>query len=395
MEDSNRKSSVKLILSVVFIILILFLIGLIFRWIGWQEQKERVVDNSIPRVRIMTAIPNNDDVALTLPGYLVAYNVTPILARTNGYLKNFLVDIGDEVKANQLLCEIETPDLDAEWIQAKADLESATAKMEIAKITADRWSSLYSYDSESISKQEVDQTSAQYKSATADLNAAQANFDRLDVLRNFKYIYSPFNGIVVERNIDIGSLISVGNENMTQPYTTGFETTSQPLLKISNTEILRVFVDVPQPYYPSIKDGVKAEISVAEHPEQIFTGIIDRNSIALDQVSRTLLTQVNIENKNNLLRPGLYSEVKFSFKPYNDSFNIPIAALIIRDGPPFVAILNEDNMVSLKQVQIGKDFGKSVQIIKGIKQSDKVILNPNYRIKDGIKVKIWQSDEKN
>jgi RND family efflux transporter MFP subunit len=395
MEDSNRKSSVKLILSVVFIILILFLIGLIFRWIGWQEQKERVVDNSIPRVRIMTAIPNNDDVALTLPGYLVAYNVTPILARTNGYLKNFLVDIGDEVKANQLLCEIETPDLDAEWIQAKADLESATAKMEIAKITADRWSSLYSYDSESISKQEVDQTSAQYKSATADLNAAQANFDRLDVLRNFKYIYSPFNGIVVERNIDIGSLISVGNENMTQPYTTGFETTSQPLLKISNTEILRVFVDVPQPYYPSIKDGVKAEISVAEHPEQIFTGIIDRNSIALDQVSRTLLTQVNIENKNNLLRPGLYSEVKFSFKPYNDSFNIPIAALIIRDGPPFVAILNEDNMVSLKQVQIGKDFGKSVQIIKGIKQSDKVILNPNYRINDGIKVKIWQSDEKN
>ena len=216
------------------------------------------------------------------------------------------------------------------------------------------------------------------------------NVEHLEVLKDFKYVYAPFDGIIVERNIDIGSLISAGNETMTQPYTAGFETFSQPLFKIANTEILRVFVEVPQPYYPYIKDGVKAQVSVPEYPEQVFTGVIDRNAIALDQVSRTLLTQVNIENKGNLLRPGLYSEVKFSFKPYKDSFNIPIAALIIRDGPPFVAILKEDNTVSLQQVQIGKDYGKSVQIIKGLKAGDRVILNPNYRIKEGIKVKIIQ-----
>jgi len=386
--DSNRKSSISLIVIIVLIIAALFSIGLYFRWVNWREIEERVVNNSIPNVRVINAQPESEDVLLTLPGFVVAYNVSPILARTNGYLKAFLVDIGDEVKANQLLCQIDTPDVDAESIQANADLESAIAKMQIAKITADRWAGLYKQDPESISKQEVDQTSAEYESAIAVVSAAQAHAEYLEVLKGFKYVYAPFDGIIVERNIDLGSLISAGNETMTTPYTSGYETVSQPLFKIASTEVLRVFVEVPQPYYPFIKDGVNAQVSVAEYPEQVFTGVIDRNAMALDQVSRTLLTQVNIENKENLLRPGLYTEVKFSFKPYKDSFNIPVGALIIRDGPPFVAILKEDNTVGMQQVQIGKDYGKSIQIIKGLKEGDRVILNPNYRIRDGIKVKV-------
>lgn len=349
-----------------------------------------MVNQSIPTVRVMTANAENEAVSLTLPGFLVGYNVTPILARTNGYLKNFLVDIGDEVKANQLLCEIETPDVDAEAIQAKADLERAIARREIAKITADRWAGLYKQDSESISKQEVDQTSAEFQAAIAEVAAAQAHLEYLEVLKDFKYVFAPFDGVIVERNIDIGSLISAGNESMTQPYVTGFETFSQPLFKVAGIKTLRVFVEVPQPYYPYIKDGINAQVSVPEYPEQTFTGIIDRNAIALDEVSRTLLTQINIENKGNVLRPGLYTEVKFSFKPYKDSFNIPIGALIIRDGPPFIALLNEDNTVSMQQVLIGKDHGKSVQIIQGLKQGDRIILNPSYRIKEGIKVDIQQ-----
>jgi len=392
---SNRKGSMILIGSVLLVIALLFSIGVYFRWVGWQEQKGRVVNNSIQNVRVMTVQPESEEIVLTLPGFLVAYNLTPILARTNGYLKNFLVDIGDEVKANQLLCEIDTPDVDAEWIQAKADLESGIAKKGIAKITAERWAGLYAQDPESISKQEVDQTSAEYTSAIANVGAAEAKVKHLEVLKDFKYVFAPFNGIIVERNIDIGSLISAGNETMTQPYTIGFETVSQPLFKIANTEVLRVFVEVPQPYYPYIQDGLEAQVSVPEYPDQIFTGLIDRNAIALDQVSRTLLTQVNIENKGNLLRPGLYTEVKFSFKPYKDSFNIPIGAIIIRDGPPFVALLKEDNTVSMQQVQIGKDYGKSVQIIKGLKEGDTVILNPTYKIREGIKVKVRPLDTSN
>lgn len=384
----SRRGSFILVFGLVLMIALLFCIGLYFRWVNWHAQEERVVNQSVPLVRVMTAQAESGEELLTLPGYLVAYNVTPVLARTNGYLKNFLVDIGDKVELNQLLCEIETPDIDAEWIQAKANLESSNAKKEIAKITAERMEGLYKQDPESISKQDVDQATAEHQSAIAEVSAAEASVDRLKVLKNFKYVYAPFDGVIVERNIDIGSLISVGNENMTQPYTVGYETVSKPLFKIAHTDIMRVFVDVPQPYFPFINDGVKTQVFVPEYPDHVFNGIIDRNAVALDQGSRTLLTQVNIENKDNMLRPGLYTEVKFAFKPYKESFNIPIRALIIHDGPPLVALLKEDDTVFLQEVQIGKDYGKSVQIIKGIKAGDQIIVNPNYRIKTGIKVKV-------
>lgn len=383
----KQKSSATPIVILVLIFALLFSIGLFFRRMVWQEQKEQGV-NSLPNVQVMRAQPETEKIELVLPGFLVAYNVTPILARTNGYLKSFLVDIGDKVKANQLLCEIDTPDVDAELLQAKANLQSALARKEIAQITAERWAGLYQQNSKSISKQEVDQTNSGHVAAVADVHAAQANVERLEVLKNFKYVFAPFDGIVVERNIDIGSLISAGNETMTQPYAVGFETVSQPLFKIANTEVLRVFVEVPQPYYPYIEDGIEAQVSVPEYPEQVFKGIINRDAFALDEMSRTLLTQVNIKNEGNLLRPGLYTKVKFSFEPYRNSFRIPIGALIIRDGPPLVALLKEDNTVSLQQVMIGKDYGKSIQIIRGIQEGDRIIVNPNFRIRDGIEVKV-------
>lgn len=389
-QQKKRNGNLFRIAGFLLIIIALFCIGLIFRWKQSERQASRVVNNTAPKVRIMIAEPAKEDITLTLPGFLIAYNVTPVLARTNGYLKNFSVDIGDKVKANQLLCEIETPDIDAKWIQANADLEAAKAKLEIAKITAERWAGLYEADQEAISKQEVDQNSAGYLAALADVNAAQANFDYLKVLKDFKYVQAPFDGIVVERNIDIGSLISEGNESMTQPYTESDETLLQPLFKIANTETIRVFVEVPQPYYPLIQDGVKVQVTVPEYPEKVFEGAVDRNAFALDQVVRTMLTQINIDNKDSLLRPGLYTEVRFSFKPYKNSFNIPVGAIIIRKGPPHAAILKDDDTVQLQQVLIGEDYGKSVQIIKGLKEGDRVIVNPNYRIKEGIKVHIIQ-----
>jgi membrane fusion protein (multidrug efflux system) len=241
----------------------------------------------------------------------------------------------------------------------------------------------------------VDQTVAAYQSAVADAEAAEATIKRLIILRDFKRIYAPFDGKIVERNIDIGSLISAGNQSLTQPYLTGYEVVNQPLFQIANMEFLRAFVEVPQPYFPYIKDGIEAQVHVPEFQNEVFSGIINRNASALDQIARTLLTQVNIENKGNLLRPGLYAEVKFLFKPYRDTFIIPIAALIIRDGPPFLALLKDDDTVALQQVTIGRDFGKSIQIIKGLQEGDKVILNPNFRIRDGIKVKVASSEDKN
>jgi RND family efflux transporter MFP subunit len=389
----NRPSFIILGVLSIVIIVILFSIGFFERF-AEKQGGNAIQGSTIPTVRVMIAEPESEEVPLTLPSFLVGYRVTPILARTSGYLKNFYVDIGDYVRAGQLLGEIDVPDVDAELPPAKSSLESLKAKLEIAKLTAERWTRLYRQDPDAVPKEEVDQTIAAYQSAAADVQAAQQTVDRLTVLQNFKYIYAPFDGVVVERNIEIGSLISAGNETLTQPYITGYEVLNQPLFQIASTDVLRAFVEVPQPYYPYIADGVKAEVHVPEYPNEVFTGIINRNAGALDQLSRTLLTQVNIENRKNLLRPGIYAEVKFLFKPYRNSFNIPIGALIIRNGPPFVALVKEEDMVFLQEVHIGRDFGKSVQIVKGLKEGDKVILNPNFRIKDGIKVKVTHLENK-
>lgn len=394
-EQQQPSFSVRRFLTVLlyFLILLAVIFGLFYLlrstvFTSNSEKERQSAEASHPTVRIMIAEPESQNVELTLPSFLVAYNVTPVLARINGYLKNFYVDIGDYVKEGQLLCEIETPDVDTQIPPLVANLESLKAKLEIAKITAERWQRLYRQDPDAISKEEVDQTAAAYQSAIADVQAAQGQIEQLKAVQNFKNVYAPFDGVIVERNIDIGSLISVGNQNLTQPYVTGFEVLTQPLFKISSTQLLRAFVEVPQPYYPYVKNGVAAEVIIPEHPDKVFSGVINRNASALDQLARTLLTQVNIENKENLLRPGLFASVKFSFAPYADNFNLPIGALIIRNGPPFVALLNEGNTVHMQQVQIGRDFGKSVQIIRGLKKGDKIILNPNFKIKNGVKVKV-------
>lgn len=372
------------------ILLAFFFIGFSEKLIEKEKRNNASTDPSLPIVRIALAYPDDKEIPLSLPSFLVSYNVTPILSRASGYLKDFYVDIGDHVKRGQLLCEIEVPDVDAQLPPAQSNIESLQAKLEIAKVTAERWERLYRQDPDAVPKEEVDQTVAAYKAAIADVEAAKGNIEHLKVLQSFKNIYAPFEGVIVERNIDIGSLISAGNANLTQPYTEGYEVVNQPLFKISRTDIFRAFVEVPQPYYPYIQDGIKAEVRIPEYPNHVFSGIIDRNSGALDPLARTLLTQVNIKNREDLLRPGLYAEVTFLFKPYAKSFNIPVSALIIRDGPPLVAVVKEDDTVVLQEVQIGRDFGKSLQIVKGIKEGDKIILNPNFKIKNGTKVKVVQ-----
>jgi RND family efflux transporter MFP subunit len=388
--SSSKRRKGSFLFPLAIIILTLFLIEFFAK-----QEKEREIkreEQSLPLARVMRAKPESQEVPLTLPSFLVGYNATPILARINGYLKDFYVDIGDHVKVGQLLCEIDAPDVDSEIPPATGNLASLKAKLEIAQVTAERWMRLYRQDPDAVPKEEVDQTIAAYQSAIADVEAAQATVEHLKILQNFKYVYASFDGIISERNIDLGSLVSAGNETLTQPYVTGYEVLTQPLFKIIRSDMLRAFVEVPQPYYPYIQNGVKAQVTVPEYPYEIFSGVIDRNASALDQLARTLLTQVNIENKGNLLRPGLYTEVKFAFKPYANFFHIPIAAVIIRDGPPFVAIVQEDDTVLLQQVRIGRDFGKSVQIVKGLREGDRIILNPNFKTKDGIKVKIVEEE---
>lgn len=327
-------------------------------------------------VRTMKVEAENKDTELVLPSFLNAINITPIWARTNGYLVNWFVDIGDKVCEGDLLASIDTPDVDQEVVQAEGDLGAAIAKENIARVTLERGLQLYRHNPEAISREEVDQMTATHTQALADIEAAKGRLGQFKYLQGFKNIYAPFDGTIIERDVDIGSLISAGSNNY-----------AQQMFQIAKSDVLRAFVDVPQNYFHLIKDGLEAEITVPQFPKKIFIGRINRNAAALDPTARTLLAQVNIDNAQEELLPGLYAEVKFKFKSEKNSFIIPIEALIIRSGPPYVARIDAQSKVRLQEVKIGRDYGASVEIIEGLSDGDEIVSHTNDRIKNGIEIR--------
>ncbi len=358
-------------------LIVLFFVGVIPKFLLHKQITKLASEISLPKVTILVAKSNDQPVELTLPSSLDAINITPILARVDGYIKTFLADIGDVVKEGDVLAEIETPELDQQYEQSIAELGNAKARLGIAKITADRWSSLYEEDPESISKQEVDQRQADLEAAEAEVNSTQANKERLQKTLDFKRIVAPFDGIIIERNIDIGSLITAGSASH-----------HQQLFKIAKTNVMRVFVNVPQRFFRSIKKDIVADVYISEFPEKSFKGSVARYAKALDPIARTLLTEVHIYNPEYELFVGLYADVKFLLKPDNIYFLIPTSAVIIRAEGPKVAVLDDNNIIHLKNVTLGLDHGKMMEITSGLKENEKVITNPSDRIIEGKKAQI-------
>jgi RND family efflux transporter MFP subunit len=361
----------------VLILVTLFVIGLIPKLSLEKKINELAKATSEPKVLILEAKGIDTPVELTLPSSLDAINITPIWARVDGYIRTFLSDIGDIVKEGDVLAEIETPELDQAYEQAIADLGNAKARYDIAKITSDRWSNLYREDSESISKQEVDQKNADLDAAEAEVNSSQANVKRLKETLEFKHIIAPFDGIIIERDIDIGSLITAGSANY-----------HQQLFKIAKTNIMRVFVNVPQRFFRSIKKDVEADVYISEFPENPFKGIVARYARALDPVARTLLTEVHISNPDYELLVGLYADVKFMLKPDYPYFLLPTSAVIIRAEGPKVAVLDKDDVIHIKKVTLGLDHGKWMEIISGISENERIITNPSDKVVEGRKAEV-------
>lgn len=365
-----------LITLLIGLMIVLFLIGWIPRLINDREIDALAAENNLPRVTLMTVKPNTEPVELTLPSSAQGWHFTPVWARVNGYIIRYLVDIGDRVKEGDLLAELDTPETDQLLAQAKADLLNAIVEMDIAKITSDRWQKLWDKNHEAVSKQEVDQYKANLESAEALVIMNEKNVARYTYEQQFKYIYAPFDGIITQRSIDLGSLV-YGSLNGAP----------QELFQIAQTGIVRFFVEVPQTYYTEISDGLEAEVTVLQLPGRVFKGTVTRFANALDPVARTLLTQIDIQNIEGLLYAGLYGNVKFRIKLKNINFIIPTTAVIIRSSLPQVAVVDKDNIVHLKNVQIGRDYGNQMQIIHGLEIEDRIITIPTDRILDGIKVK--------
>jgi RND family efflux transporter MFP subunit len=313
---------------------------------------------------------------LVLPGNIQANYEAPIYARTSGYLKRWLVDIGTPVKAGQLLGEIESPEVDSQLRQAQADLATAEANQKIAGLTAQRWRDLRASDS--VSKQEADEKISLAASGDAQMQAARANVQRLRELSGFEKVVAPFDGVVTARNTDIGQLIAAGNN------------TGPELFRVADMRRLRLYVRVPQTYAAAMKPGLEAELLFPDRPGKTYTAKVDSTSSAIDTSTRTLLAQLVIDNKNGELLPGAYTEVHFKLPPGAgaSSYKLPANVLLFRGDGMHVGVVDANSKVVLKPVTIGRDYGSDIEIIHGLDANDDVILSPPDSLADGVTVRV-------
>jgi RND family efflux transporter MFP subunit len=355
---------------------------IIILWAGvsahYAAAKLKDVTEAQAVVTVATTKPGSQTelAELVLPGNLQANYEAPIYARTSGYLKRWLVDIGAPVKAGQLLGEIESPEVDQQLRQAQADLATATANQKIAELTAQRWRDLRASDS--VSKQEADEKIASAASGDAQMQAAHANVQRLRELSGFEKIVAPFDGIVTARNTDIGQLIAAG------------ENTGPALFRVADMRRLRLYVTVPQTYAAAMKPGLKADLAFPDRPGKIYTATLDSTSSAIDAATRTLLAQLVIDNKNGELLPGAYAEVHFKLPPGagGESFKLPANVLLFRGDGLHVGTVDANNHVVLKTVEVGRDYGSDIEIVHGLNADDNVILSPPDSLTDGVAVRV-------
>jgi RND family efflux transporter MFP subunit len=339
-----------------------------------REQKindQRIVIYAMARV----AAPK---VELPLPGTLEAFQQASIYAQTNGYVKSWLVDIGDIVHENTLLAELDTPEVDQQLSQAKATVEEAKAALQIAQVAADRWNTMVK--AHAVSQEEADEKNATLNEARATLNADQANVGQLSALENFKHIRAPFTGTITYRNIDVGNFVSAPTgSNSTATGTT-------ELYRIAQTDPLRLYVDVPETSARFIQPGVEADLHVAAYPDRVFHGEVARSAGALDITSRTLRTEIRVPNPDGVLLPGAFAEVRLQLVDSAPAILIPANTLIVNSAGTQVALIENidgQDKIHFLPVKVGRDFGTEVEILQDVRDGDRLVTNPPADLNEG------------
>jgi RND family efflux transporter MFP subunit len=339
---------------------------------GHALAKETEID-SVPSVVVVHPTAEKPDEELVLPGSLQAYEESPIYARTSGYLRRWYKDIGSRVNKGELLAEIDAPEVDQELSQARASRQQSAAQRDLAKISAERWQNLRKTDS--VSQQEADTQTSAYQQGQANLAAADANVRRLEQLESFKRVYAPFSGVLVKRNVDPGALINAGSGGV-------------ELFILAKVDPLRVFTNVPQAYSPAIKNGMPAYVTLPELAGQKFSGTVTRTADAIDPATRTLLTEVDVPNKDGRLLRGSFGEVHFSPKIDAYKVTVPVNAMLFRQEGPRLAIVGANNKVQLRPITIGRDYGATLEVLGGVTLEDRVIINPADSLEDGQTVNV-------
>lgn len=315
---------------------------------------------------------------IILPGNVQPFISSPIFARTNGYLKKWYFDIGAHVKKGQLLAVIETPEVDQQLQQARANLATANANLELAAITKTRYQGLVKRHA--VSQQDVDNAVGTYNANKAIVDADQANVDQFAALVSFQKIYAPFDGVITARNTDIGDLINSGSTSVAKT----------DLFHIAQPGTLRVYVNVPEENSRGIKVGMSADIVLAEFPGRKFPGTVVRTADAINMTTRTLLVEVDVQNPTGTLLTGSYAEVHLAVPSATSTFLLPVNTLIFRSEGLRVATV-QDGKVTLAPVTPGRDFGTEIEIVSGVKADDQVVINPPDSIVQGQQVQIVQA----
>ncbi len=336
--------------------------------------KTKADADAIPTVHLVDQKHEDAHQQLVLPGNVQAYYDAPIYARVPGYLKKWYVDIGSPVKAGDVLAEIETPEIDQQLAQARADLATAQAKEKLAKLTAQRWDDMLK--SESVSKQETDEKNGDYEAKAAATAAEKANVDRLQAMASFKRIVAPFDGVVTARRTDIGQLINAGSSS-------GGE-----LFRVADTRKLRVYVHVPQTYSDEVTRGMTAQLQFPEKPGKSYPATVVSTSEAINESSRTLLVQLEADNSEGKLVAGSYADVHFDLPAPKNVVQLPVTALLFREHGLKVATVGPDNHVVLKNIELGRDFGTRVEVIAGLDPADRIIDSPPDWIAQGDSVHV-------
>ena len=365
--------------GIFWVLLLVVIAGAVIGGLLWKRAGEHdklvaeTKDLAVQTVSVIHPGTGPSENEITLPGNVMAYNEASIFARTNGYLKSWSTDIGAQVKEGQVMAEIEAPDVDAQLLQSKATLEQAKSNLEIANLNFDRQKDLLA--KKVASQQEFDQNRTNVDAMKAAVQADQANVQNLTVQKNFQQIIAPFAGIVTKRNTDVGALINASNGG-------------QELFRVARTDILRVYVYVPEAFASYVKVGSVAKLDFAEYPGQKFDGKVANIAGALDPGTRTLQTEIQVDNKDGRLFPGAFANVRLFLPLKKAPMTVPVNTVLFRKEGTQVGVVGADGVVHLTNVTIGQDYGTSLEITNGLTPEENIVVNPSDSLADGAKVQV-------
>jgi RND family efflux transporter MFP subunit len=380
----SPRSLVFLVIVVLAILVAIAAFGILHRVHASNELTKYTDTISAPPVSVQLPVMQQSANEIVLPGNIQAYTLAPIYARTTGYVKAWYHDIGSHVNKGDLLAIIETPELDQQLAQAKADLATAQSNATIAKTTSERYKDLISQNA--VSQQDTDSAASQLEARTAEVDSATANVHRLEELQSFERIEAPFDGVITARNIDVGQLITSTGSTVTAG--SGVVSSNKEIFDISAVRTLRVYVNVPQVYSPDAKNGVIATLTLPQYPGRKFEGKLVRSSDAVDPTTRTLLAEVDVDNRDGQLLPGSYTEVHLHTVTPAPALIVPVSALILETDGLRVATVDAQNNAHLIHVTSGRDLGATVEILSGLVPSQRVITNPPDSLIEGEKVRV-------